>query len=432
MALPLKPPIKPQLALPARSCRRARLGLRAEVRRLPHHRLRRRRGRLPAVAGGEAASPLLPRGRASRQGRYVLDGELVILDSDGREEFDALQIASTRRSPGSRCSPRRRRRCFAPSTCWRGIGASSSAKPFAERRERLETLSRASGGRKKSASGSIELTPLKPVSEGGAWLQRGGCDRQAARAPYRPGERKGMVKVKRVRTADCVVVGWRPGKEEGTVGSLILGLYDERRASRGRAHLGLPGEGEARARAEARAVRDRRAGLRRSEPLGRRTATSSGSRCAPSWWSRSASTTSATAASATAPRSCAGATTRRRRTAPSTSWSRRHSCEGPKARAVGRDRVEDVGPGLTSQVAATTSIGMAIATVTKVAARSWSHSPLRLAMVRPRAGGRRRSARGGRGGGLSAQQWHRDVLVPGDRRSDQAETPRVWVKGRSR
>ena len=45
-------------------------------------------------------------------------------------------------------------------------------------------------------------------------------------SPYRPGERKGMVKVKRVRTADCVVVGWRPGKEEGTVGSLILGLFD--------------------------------------------------------------------------------------------------------------------------------------------------------------------------------------------------------------
>jgi ATP-dependent DNA ligase len=47
-------------------------------------------------------------------------------------------------------------------------------------------------------------------------------------APYRPGERKGMVKIKRLRTLDCVVVGWRPGKEEGTVGSLILGLYDDR------------------------------------------------------------------------------------------------------------------------------------------------------------------------------------------------------------
>ena len=47
-----------------------------------------------------------------------------------------------------------------------------------------------------------------------------------AGAPYRPGERKGMVKVKRVRTIDAVVVGWRPGKEAGTLGSLILGLYD--------------------------------------------------------------------------------------------------------------------------------------------------------------------------------------------------------------
>ena len=36
-----------------------------------------------------------------------------------------------------------------------------------------------------------------------------------------------MVKVKRLRTIDAVVAGWRPGKEEGTVGSLILGLYDD-------------------------------------------------------------------------------------------------------------------------------------------------------------------------------------------------------------
>ena len=46
-------------------------------------------------------------------------------------------------------------------------------------------------------------------------------------APYRPGERTGMVKIKRVRTIDAVVMGWRPGKEEGTVGSFILGLHDE-------------------------------------------------------------------------------------------------------------------------------------------------------------------------------------------------------------
>ena len=35
-------------------------------------------------------------------------------------------------------------------------------------------------------------------------------------APYLPGERKGMVKVKRVRTIDAVLVGWRPGKEPET------------------------------------------------------------------------------------------------------------------------------------------------------------------------------------------------------------------------
>ena len=46
-------------------------------------------------------------------------------------------------------------------------------------------------------------------------------------APYRPGQRTGMIKVKLIRTIDAVVAGYRPGKEEGTVGSLILGLYDD-------------------------------------------------------------------------------------------------------------------------------------------------------------------------------------------------------------
>src|SRR5919108_689918 len=51
--------------------------------------------------------------------------------------------------------------------------------------------------------------------------------RQQFDAHYRPGERTGMLKIKRVRTIDAVVLGWRPGKEEGTVGSLILGLHDD-------------------------------------------------------------------------------------------------------------------------------------------------------------------------------------------------------------
>ena len=63
----------------------------------------------------------------------------------------------------------------------------------------------------------------------GEWLAgtgEGVIAKEAA-APYLPGERKGMCKIKRVRTADAVVAAFRFGKEEGTVGSLILGMYDD-------------------------------------------------------------------------------------------------------------------------------------------------------------------------------------------------------------
>jgi ATP-dependent DNA ligase len=91
--------------------------------------------------------------------------------------------------------------------------------PFGERRAALVAL----------AAIGIELTPLTRDPAGTApWLAQGeGVVAKDVRAPYRPGERKGMVKIKRVRTIDAVVAGYRPGKEEGTVGSLILGLYDD-------------------------------------------------------------------------------------------------------------------------------------------------------------------------------------------------------------
>ena len=89
-------------------------------------------------------------------------------------------------------------------------------------------------------------------------------------ALYLPGERKGMAKVKRERTIDCVVMGWRPGKEEGTVGSLILGLYDGDR-------LRSVGHISGFRSAAKRSMREMLAPLetgapryRRAEPLGRR------------------------------------------------------------------------------------------------------------------------------------------------------------------
>jgi ATP-dependent DNA ligase len=91
--------------------------------------------------------------------------------------------------------------------------------PFAERRAALEDL----------VGDPIQLTPsVATTDEAQGWLQSAeGVIAKEVEAPYRPGERVGMVKVKRVRTIDAVVMGYRPGKAEHTVGSLILSLYDD-------------------------------------------------------------------------------------------------------------------------------------------------------------------------------------------------------------
>jgi ATP-dependent DNA ligase len=65
------------------------------------------------------------------------------------------------------------------------------------------------------------------------WMKEGGTrgwDGIVAKRldePYRSGQRAGMVKVKRIRTADCVVGGFRYAEKGGGIGSLLLGLFNE-------------------------------------------------------------------------------------------------------------------------------------------------------------------------------------------------------------
>ena len=96
-------------------------------------------------------------------------------------------------------------------------------RPFDERRARLEPVVAALGG------ASLDLTPqVRTAGEAERWLHDAeGVIAKELAAPYRPGERVGMAKIRRTRTIDCVVMGYRPGKEPETIGSLILGLYDE-------------------------------------------------------------------------------------------------------------------------------------------------------------------------------------------------------------
>jgi ATP-dependent DNA ligase len=156
--------------------------------------------------------------------RYVLDGEIVIRDPSGHEQFDSLQ---------QRIHPAASRiellSVEIPATYVAfdllAIGDDQLLQtPFAERRMALERLL----AEARFASAPVELMSSTTDSvRADAWLRDAeGAIAKLGTAPYDPGKRTGMFKVKRVRTIDAVVAGWRPGKKPDTVGALILALYD--------------------------------------------------------------------------------------------------------------------------------------------------------------------------------------------------------------
>jgi ATP-dependent DNA ligase len=220
LTLPLEPPIKPQLAL-----------TRKELPLGEEWAYEQKLDGFRAIVfvdgaesyiqsrGGKALARYFPE-LSFPPGRYVLDGELVIRDAEGNLEFDALQ---------SRIHPAESRIALLSKEIPAGYVAfdllaegdeSLLNAPFAERRERLERLLKGT---------SLEASLLsRDPEQAEQWLRRTeGTMAKQLDAPYIPGKRKGMAKIKREREIDCVVMGWRPGKEEGTVGSLILGLYDD-------------------------------------------------------------------------------------------------------------------------------------------------------------------------------------------------------------
>jgi ATP-dependent DNA ligase len=151
--------------------------------------------------------------------RLVLDGEMVVV-VDGVQEFDLL---SQRIHPAASRVERLARETPAALVAFDLLAegdAALLALPYAERRQRLEEL----------VEPPVQLTPVVDTAgDASGWLTglSEGVVAKRSEAPYLPGERHGMLKIKRVRTADTVVRAFRFGKEEGTVGSLILGMYDD-------------------------------------------------------------------------------------------------------------------------------------------------------------------------------------------------------------
>ncbi|MGI8864097.1 MAG: ATP-dependent DNA ligase [Solirubrobacteraceae bacterium] len=152
-------------------------------------------------------------------GRYVLDGEIVIDGEDDLQDFGALQQrihpAASRIAMLAEQTPAR----YVAFDLLARDDEALLDRPLSERRAALEAL----------VSDPVRVTPLtSDPAQAEPWLLHGeGVVAKDRRAPYRPGQRTGMVKIKRLRTIDAVVAGYRPGKEAGTVGSLILGLYDD-------------------------------------------------------------------------------------------------------------------------------------------------------------------------------------------------------------
>jgi ATP-dependent DNA ligase len=144
-------------------------------------------------------------------GRHVIDGELVAASFDTLGQ--RIHPAASRIARLAEETPAR----FVAFDVLALDGDVLLERPYGERRAVLETIE------------GLELTPVASSADGARqWLQdEEGVIAKELGAPYLPGERKGMVKIKRVRTIDAVVMGWRPGKAENTVGAIILGLYDD-------------------------------------------------------------------------------------------------------------------------------------------------------------------------------------------------------------
>jgi ATP-dependent DNA ligase len=172
----------------------------------------------------ELAAALL----ALKANKFVLDGEIVI-PVDGQLSFDELLMrihpAASRVLKLSQLHP-----------CVFIIfdllvdekGKSLVQLPLAKRRAQLDRLAKAYFGK----NSSLRLSPVADdLAVARKWFHMGvGLDGIVAKRkdlPYQTGERTGMQKIKKQRTADCVVGGFRYLEKKPLVGSLLLGLYNE-------------------------------------------------------------------------------------------------------------------------------------------------------------------------------------------------------------
>jgi ATP-dependent DNA ligase len=161
--------------------------------------------------------------------QFVLDGEIVILHDDVLSFDELLMRIHPAASRIKKLSEETPATYLLFDVLVDEKGKSLVERPLSERREELERLVKSFGKQE-----SIRLSPAtRDYAEAQRWmteLAASGFDGVVAKeldCAYASGERTAMCKIKRIRTADCVVGGFRYASKGGEVGSLLLGLYDE-------------------------------------------------------------------------------------------------------------------------------------------------------------------------------------------------------------
>ena len=162
--------------------------------------------------------------------RFVLDGELVVPRGKIFSFDDLLQRIHPAASRIARLALETPAAMVAFDLLVDSGGNSLLAEPQSVRRSALEALAR----RNFPAGGAFRLSPATTrLAEARRWLSGLGATLDGIIAkrrdlPYRSGDRSGMEKIKTIRSADCVVGGFRYHEGRKIVGSLLLGLYNDR------------------------------------------------------------------------------------------------------------------------------------------------------------------------------------------------------------
>lgn len=160
--------------------------------------------------------------------RFIIDGELVI-PIDGALSFDELQLrlhpAASRVQKLAAAHPAM---LIVFDLLADEAGKSLVEFPLRERRVKLEGFA----AKHLEHEGSVRLSPATTkLATAKQWFDKVGGDLDGViakqlDAAYASGMRTAMVKVKQIRTVDCVVGGFRYASGARLLGSLLLGLYD--------------------------------------------------------------------------------------------------------------------------------------------------------------------------------------------------------------